>query len=165
MKRWWMLTIMLLVLIPAVFAMGRKAARETRTVHAYDSVMVREGITGRVEIWEGNFMPMMAPGKAGGKIIPGAGLRVRIHEPVRMSDGLATAQHDTVRSKLVVEAVCDSSGHFRVAVRPGTYSVFVEHNGGWYANSWDGAGVQGAATVEPGKLSEILIKITDKATF
>jgi hypothetical protein len=43
--------------------------------------------------------------------------------------------------------------------------VFVEEKDGWYNNSWNGDGIQGPVTVEVGKMTETVIKITSKATF
>jgi hypothetical protein len=155
--------LLLMAATLSVTAMGRKAPKSPPP--SIDSMTAQAGISGRVEIWEGNFMPMVSPSKANGKILPGSGLRVRVYEPVTMAGGLASAQRDSVPAMLIAETICDSSGHFSVAAKPGTYSVFVERNGGWYANSWSGTGVQGQVVVLPYKNGEILIKITDKATF
>jgi hypothetical protein len=65
----------------------------------------------------------------------------------------------------VAETLCDNDGRFFIPLPPGDYSVFVEEEGGWYFNGWNGEGVQGGVTVEPDKRIEILIKITTKATF
>jgi len=145
-------------------AMGRKDAKP-RLVSVTDTTVVREGITGRVEIWEGNFMPMIEPARRNAQIKPCAGCRVRVHEPVIVGGGLVSARRDTVLTPLVAEVVCDSMGHFSSPVKPGTYSVFVEENGGWYFNGWNGDGVQGAVTVLPDSVTEIIIKVTTKATF
>jgi len=160
-------------LIPVVFVlslavvalpMGRKEAPAQKSVPV--SALPATGIRGRVEIWEGNFMPMIAPGRSGGTITPGAGRRVRALEPVRLTaQGLAQARRDTVNTPLIAETVCDSAGHFFLAVPPGTYSVFVEERGGWYYNGWNGEGVQGAVIVSPDSAAAIVIKITAKATF
>jgi hypothetical protein len=145
--------VLVLALAAVALSMGRKEAPAT-------------GIRGNVEIWEGNFMPVISPGTSGGKIIPGAGRRVRAHEPVHVSaQGLAQARRDTVTTPLVAETVCDSAGHFFLAVPPGTYSVFVEENGGWYYNGWNGEGIQGAVTVPRDSIAAVVIKITTKATF
>jgi hypothetical protein len=145
--------VFVLALTVAALSMGRKEVPAT-------------GIRGSVEIWEGNFMPMIGPGGSGGAITPGAGRRVRAHEPVRLSaQGAAQARRDTVMTRLIAETVCDSIGHFFLAVPPGTYSVFVEESGGWYYNGWSGDGVQGAVTVSSDSATAIVIKITAKAAF
>jgi len=156
--------VFVLALTVTALSMGRKEAPAQKSAPA--SAMPACGIRGSVEIWEGNFMPMIAPGRSGGAITPGAGRRVRAHEPVHMgAQGLAQARRDTVTTALVAETICDSSGRFFLAVPPGTYSVFVEERGGWYYNGWNGEGVQGAVTVPPDSVAGIVIKITSKATF
>lgn len=146
----------------AVWAMGRKQADETP---APPPATVTQGVTGKVEIWEGNFMPMVEPSRGGGTITPGAGLRVRLHEPVTMGGGLASARRDSVATKLVAEAVTDNLGRFAMSAAPGLYSIFVEQDGAWYYNGWNGDGVQGAVTVPPDSVADVLIKVTTKATF
>lgn len=165
MMRRWMLVVFVLALTSVGLTMGRKESSVQKDVAA-DSVLHRSAISGRVEIWEGNFMPVVAPGKIGGTITAGANRRVRVHEPVKLSPGgLAQARRDTVLTTLIAETVSDSAGQFSVSVSPGTYSVFVEENGGWYYNGWNGDGVQGGVTVLSDSTSDILIKITTKATY
>lgn len=136
-------------------AMGRKEKQPKVTT----------GIQGKVEIWEGNFMPMIDPKSSRNKIIPGSDRRVRVYKPVKAEGDMASAKRDSVTSELVGESVCDKEGQFVFSVPAGKYSVFVEEGGGWYANGFDGDGVQGAVTVTEGKLTEVTIKITSKATF
>lgn len=161
--------IFLIVFVLALTAVGLTMGRKESSVQkgaVADSTQKTCGIFGRVEIWEGNFMPVIAPGKTGGTITAGAGRRVRAHEPVRLSPGgLAQTRRETVPTKFIAETVCDSTGRFFLNVPPGTYSVFVDENGGWYYNGWNGDGVQGGVTVLPDSSSEIIIKITTKATY
>lgn len=154
-----------LLLAVIVIASGRKDAPKQEDAPPAEITETRQGISGRVEIWEGNFMPMIEPAQRSGQITPGAGRRVRAHEPVVVSGGLAPSKRDSVAMPLIAEARCDSLGEFFLPVLPGKYSVFVEDDGGWYFNGFDGDGVQGACIVDSGKVSEILIKITTKATF
>ncbi|MCB9367010.1 MAG: hypothetical protein H6506_02515 [Calditrichaeota bacterium] len=146
----------MLLLAASVMGMGRKEAKNQ------DPPAPISGVTGRVEIWEGNFMPPIEAERRASQITPGANLRVRLHEPVR---GLPGAMVDSVASAMVFETMTDDSGDFTIPAQEGTYSLFVEDSEGWYANSWDGAGIQGAVVVEPKKMTEILIKNTRKATF
>jgi len=154
-----------LLMVVIAVASGRKDAPKKEDASPEEMTDTRQGISGRVEIWEGNFMPMIEPAQRSGQITPGAGRRVRAHEPVVVSGGLAPSKRDSVATPLIVEAVCDSLGEFFLPAPPGKYSVFVEDDGGWYFNGFDGEGVQGACAVDSGKVSEILIKITTKATF
>lgn len=149
--------VLLAVLALSVMAsaMGRKEKK---------SAGIQTGIKGKVEIWEGNFMPMTDPKSGGGKVTPASDRMVRLYEPVH-SGGLAKARQDSISTKLVAEAKCNAAGEFVLEAPPGKYSIFVEEGGGWYFNGFDGEGVQGAVTVEAGKLTDFTIKITTKATF
>ncbi len=152
-SRWIALAILSVVVIAS--AMGRKEKKAA----------VQTGVKGKVEIHEGNFMPMTDPKSSGnGKVTPGAGRRVRLHEPLKV-EGLMSAKRDSIPSVLVAETVCDKNGEFVLPARAGQYSIFVEDAGGWYFNGFSGDGIQGSVTVEEGKLSEIVIKITSKATY
>ncbi len=126
---------------------------------------LKQGIRGRVEIWEGNFMPMVDKSSSNNKITPGAGRRVRLHEPLKVGGGIASSKHETIPTPIVAEVMADSAGRFAMAAAPGSYSIFVEDSGGWYNNGWNDQGIQGAVTVKPDSVSEVLIKITNKATF
>jgi hypothetical protein len=167
--RW--LPLLLLALAALALGMGRKEAPE-RHVGAPDVAdaplvtdSTSEGIHGVVEIWEGNFMPPVDPQRSRGTIVPGARRRVRAHEPLKMAGGLASARRDSVPTRLVAETRTDARGRFFLPVPAGTYSVFVEEDSSWYFNGWSGDGIQGSVTVEAGKPSELLIKITTKAAF
>ncbi|MBI5059749.1 hypothetical protein HZB60_08220 [candidate division KSB1 bacterium] len=143
----------LLSLTALSFAMGKKEKADS-------------GIRGKVEIWEGNFMPMTDPNSASNKIKPGAGRVVRVFAAVKAeSEEVRQIRAGEDGPAVIKEIVCNEQGEFIVNLPPGKYSVFVEEGQGWYSNSIDGAGVQGAVTVEPGKLAELTIKITSKATF
>ncbi len=160
---------MLLAVAALALGMGRKEAPERHTATISNPATVidttAEGIHGTVEIWEGNFMPPVDPQHPRGKILPGAQRRVRAYEPVTTAGGLASARRDSVPTRMIAETVTDSSGRFFLPVRPGVYSVFVEEDSSWYFNGWNGEGIQGAVTVQAGKPSAMLIKVTTKATF
>lgn len=146
----------MLLMAASVLGMGRKEAKNQDPPPAPIS-----GVTGTVEIWEGNFMPMIDKDRRDKQIRPGSGLRVRLHEPVKGAGGPTL---DSVATALIGEAVCDDHGRFTIPAQAGLYSIFVEDSGGWYANGWDGDGVQGPVTVEPMKMTEIVIKNMRKAT-
>jgi hypothetical protein len=158
-KHWIAILLIGLLCAPILQAMGHKQKADKPRAG------ITQGVRGRVEIWEGDFMPMSDSHGARGKILPGAGRRVRVYESLKAAGGNVSAKLDSVPSVVIAETVCDSSGHFEMVVPPGRYSIFAEEKGGWYFNGWSGDGTQGAVTVEPQKVSEILIKITNKATF
>lgn len=146
----------MLVVAISVMGMGRKEAKNQ------DAPAPISGVTGKVEILEGNFMPMIDKERSEKQTKPGAGLRVRLHEPVK---GLPGAVVDSIQTPLIAETTCDDKGMFTIPVKEGTYSLFIEDGNSWYANGWDSNGVQGAVVVEPMKMTEVLIKNTRKATF
>ena len=160
-----------LALILSLSAMtGTMCCKRTRTTADPKTELaganaVTTGITGRVEVWEGNFMPLIAPERRQNQIKPAVARRVRVYQPVHIEGGLADAKRDTIPTPLVAETVTDSSGHFAVSVASGTYSIFAEENGGWYNNGWSEKGIQGEVTVTEGKTTDVVIKITTKATF
>ena len=158
-KHFGLILLVLVCCVGLATAMGKRNAPEKHAAAPVDS---SQGIRGKVEIWEGDFMPMVDPKSTRNKILPGSGRKVRVFSPYKMSGG---AKLDSVASNVIAESRCDSAGIFFVATEPGDYSVFVEDNGGWYANSWNGQGVQGAVTVEAKKITTLQIKITSKATF
>lgn len=143
-----------------LLAMGRhEAARSAK------SFSVEQGVAGKVEIWEGNFMPMIG-GPPGGKITPAAGRRVRVHEPFNAREsGQLSALHDTIPTPLVAEIRTDSSGQFLLPLDVGAYSIFVEEDRGWYFNGWDGQGFQGLIRIDSAKVTKQDIRITTKAVF
>lgn len=149
--------VAMLILAASVMGMGRKEAKNQDAPPAPIS-----GVTGKVEIWEGNFMPPVDISVRSKQIKPGAGLRVRLHEPVK---GLSGVSADSIETTLVAESLCDENGIFTIPAKAGTYSLFVEDGTSWYANGWNSDGVQGAVIVEPMKMTEVLIKNTRKATF
>jgi hypothetical protein len=143
----------LLSLAALSFAMGKKEKADT-------------GIRGKVEIWEGNFMPMTDPNTTKNQVKPGAGRKVRVFDAVKAdSESARKIALGESGPSPVKEVVCNDEGEFTVNLKPGKYSVFVAEGTGWYANAFDGEGYQGAVTVEAGKLADLTIKITKKAVF
>jgi hypothetical protein len=141
--------------------MGRRNAPEKHAATVVQDTL--QGIRGHVEIWEGDFMPMVDPKSSRNKIIPGSGCKIRVFQPVKLTS--SKAKMDSVPAPMIAKTACDSQGNFVVYVPAGDYSLFVEDNGGWYANSWNGQGIQGAVTVEAKKFTTVQLKITSKATF
>ncbi|MFH1010380.1 MAG: carboxypeptidase-like regulatory domain-containing protein [bacterium] len=126
---------------------------------------IEQGVAGKVEIWEGNFMPMVG-GSPSGKITPAPGRRVRIHEPFNSREfGKFDALQDTIPMPLVAETRTDSSGEFFMSLPVGTYSIFVEEDGKWYFNGWDGEGFQGLVRVDSSTVTQQNIRITIRAVF
>jgi len=160
MRRCAPLILVVLAIGAAVLAMGRREAP-----HSAQFFAVEQGVAGTVEVWEGNFMPMVNEPPGGSKT-PAADRRVRIHEPFNAKEaGSFEARQDTISTPLVAETRTDSRGQFLVPLEVGTYSIFVEDEGGWYFNGWDGHGFQGLIRIDSGKVTQQDIHITTKAVF
>jgi hypothetical protein len=147
-------------LIVNLFAMGRREAPASAK-----SFAVEQGLAGKVEVWEGNFMPMVS-GSPRGTITPAAGRCVRIHEPFNSREyGKFDALQDTIPTRLVAETRTDSSGQYFFSLPIGTYSIFVQEGERWYFNGWDGEGFQGIVRVDSGKVTQQDIRIMTNAVF
>ncbi|MBU1935920.1 hypothetical protein KKG05_00845 [bacterium] len=143
----------------SLLAMGRKEAPRS------EEPIVEQGVAGKVEIYEGNFMPTIGQ-PPGGKVTPAARRRVRVHEPFNaLEAGQMTARRDTVPTPLVAETITDSIGEFRMMLPVGKFSIFVEEDSGWYFNVWDGQGFQGLITIDTNEVKDMNIRITTKAVF
>ena len=129
------------------------------------SAAITTGIVGRVEVWEGNFMPPIAPERRANQIKPGAGRRVRVHEAVRIQGDMAQAKRAEVATPVIAEVMADSAGRFAISIPAGVYSIFAEDDGGWYYNGFSTNGIQGEVAVTEGQTTEVVIKIQCKATF
>ena len=151
--------ICVFIITISLLAMGRKEAPRS------EEPVVEQGVAGKVEIYEGNFMPSIGT-PPGGKITPAVRRRVRVHEPFNsLEAGGMTARRDTVPTLLVAETITDSIGEFRMMLPVGKFSIFVEEDSGWYFNVWDGHGFQGLITVDTNEVKEMNIRITTKAVF
>lgn len=142
------------------YGMGRREAPPPAK-----SFAIEQGVAGKVEIWEGNFMPMVN-GPPRGQITPAPGRRVRIHEPFDSREvGKFDALQDTIPTPVVAETRTDSSGEFFLSLPVGAYSIFVEEDGKWYFNGWDGEGFQGLIQIDSCKVTTQDIRITIRAVF
>jgi len=124
---------------------------------------IAEGIKGRIEIWEGDFMP---PGK--GKIYYEKKV-VLIFEKTNLTNCQGEEGNPTfytkVNSRLIDSVVSDKDGYFSLSLPPGEYSLFVRERGLFYANLFDGDGFIFPVRVEKGKITEVNIRIDYKATY
>jgi hypothetical protein len=122
-----------------------------------------EGIKGRIEIWEGDFMP---PGK--GKVYYGK-KTVLVFEKTNLRDCQREEGNSTfytnVNSRLIDSVVSDGDGYFSLSLPAGEYSLFVRERGLFYANLFDGDGFIFPVRVEKGKVTEVRIRIDYKATY
>ncbi len=148
------------VLALALCGMGRREPPATAK-----SFAVEQGVAGKVEIWEGNFMPMVN-GPPRGKIMPAAGRRVRVHEPLNaLETGSTVAWHDTILTAQIAETLTDTAGQYFLSLPVGRYSIFAEEDSGWYFNGWNGEGFQGLIQIDSCKVTTQDVRIMTKAVF
>ncbi len=126
-------------------------------------IEMKEGIRGRVEIWEGDFMP---PSR--GKVYYEK-RTIFVFQKANLKDCIPEEGRPTfykeIRAHFVDSVVSDKDGYFSIALLPGEYSLFVREEGSFYANLFDGEGFVFPVKVEKGKMSEVNIRIDYKATY
>ncbi len=124
---------------------------------------IREGIKGRVEIWEGDFMPPPT-----GRVYYEK-KTILIFNKTHLKDVIPESTtstfYTTVRTHFVDSVISDQNGYFSCSLLPGEYSLFVREKGIFYANTTDGEGFILPVKVEKGKVTEVNIRIDYKATY
>ena len=127
-----------------------------------------QGIIGQIYWMEGNQMPMIV--EDGEEPIKQEKAKVqrtvKIYELTKVNQlEQANGLFSEPPTKLVAEVTSDESGHFKVGLPPGTYSVFTVEEGGFFANLFDQE-----MNVNPVEITEeewmiLNIKIDYKAFF
>ena len=127
-----------------------------------------QGITGRVEFWEGDFMPMV-PEESQSGIITFVEREICVFEKTTLDDVELAGEsslcfYKKIHTKLITSARSDENGNFKIGLLPGEYSVFVKENGTYYANGFSNDYIW-PVTIEENKYSDYDIKITYAAYF
>lgn len=126
---------------------------------------IQQGLEGTVQIVKGNNMPSpdLPPTKP--KPYP---TTVYIHAltsvaqlTVLNKSGLNSA----VLTPLIATVETDSTGHFRLELPPGQYSVFVKYKNGFYANWFNEKNQIGPSVVEEKKITQLNLLISAEASF
>ena len=124
-----------------------------------------QGIHGMVKEESGNRMP--GPGRELPPPIP-VKTTIYVYEPTSLSQ-VESANggpvYTAVKSKLIKSVETDEKGSFRIALPPGTYSLFAKVEGGFFANSFDGNNRIHPVVVEEDKFTEVDILINHKAVY
>jgi hypothetical protein len=130
------------------------------------SQTVTQGITGRITEVTGNQMPMEGTRSRTPKAVL---TTVYIYEPTHISQVTqvkdAPAEYTAISTKQVASITTDSTGHFTVALPPGSYSVFVGHKKRLYANLFDSRNNIALFTVEENKLTTVNLTISSSAVY
>ena len=127
-----------------------------------------QGLTGRVEYWEGNFMPVV-PEQSPDGIITYVEREICVFEKTSLDDVELAGEgnlcfYNKINTKLITKARSDENGNFKIGLPPGMYSVFVKENGTYYANGFSDDYIW-PVTIEENMFSEYDIKITYAACF
>ncbi len=135
------------------------------SVKKTDSSVINQGITGRITEQTGNRMPMK---DAVPETPKGVVSTVLIYEPTHISqvtrEGTAPV-YTAIRTKLVASVETDSTGNFTVALPVGNYSLFVKQGKNFYANLFDTNNNIALFTVAEGKLTNVNLTVSNKASF
>ena len=124
---------------------------------------INQGISGKIFLKIGNAMP--SPGR---KIDPATPVArtVLIYELTRRSDAIANGTlFSHLKTKLIAKTNSDTTGYYAVALPIGKYSVFVEVEGGLFANLFDDQGNINLIEVKKDCLSKKDIVINNLAVY
>jgi len=126
--------------------------------------VVRQGIFGKVTYISGNQMP--SPDKRGKSVDKGVVRWLAIYELTDSKQVSGQApMYTQVRSKLVTRVQSDAEGQYKCSLYPGRYSVFVEENNEFFANSIDNEGYIASVQVKTKTVTELNIRINYKALY
>lgn len=127
------------------------------------TVHIKQGISGKIFLKIGNAMP--SPGR---KIDPGTPVArtVLIYQLTRRADAVANGTlFSHLKTKLIAQTRSDTTGNYAVALPVGKYSVFVEVEGGLFANLFDDKGNINLVEVKRDSLSKKDIIINNLAVY
>jgi len=127
---------------------------------------IRQGISGTVEFWEGDFMPTVYPQVPTGTVTSVV-REVRIHEATSMSEVAVSSPggfFSEVRTPLVAAVESADDGTFAVNLPAGTYSLFVVEDGRFYANRMSQEFIQ-PVTVKREEVTPVRVKIDYLAAY
>ncbi len=128
---------------------------------------IDQGVWGRIEFWEGDFMPGPRPPKGTVRFVQRP---VFVFEKTHFRDvvpdrKLGPIFYTEIYTNLIANTESNSNGYFQVSLPEGSYSLFVQEQGRYYANGGDGQGYILPVTVTKGSVKRLDIRIDYKATF
>ena len=134
-----------------------------------ETLPITQGIRGKVEIREGNFMP--GPDRTNPKAIraPQGQPAIRelfIYERTKQSQVKANGVfYADIQTKLITTVKSKADGTFQVSLKPGIYSLFSKEPGGLFANQMDGEGYIFPVEVKAGEVTEVEFIIDYNASY
>jgi hypothetical protein len=119
----------------------------------HSKVTITEGISGTVTKRTGNCMPVVDSNNTTCKEVP-VHRNVYIYEYTTLNNikgDIKDFQPPATQLKALIKT--DAEGFYQYNIGPGIYSIFVEENGAFYANSIDAQGGINPVEVIAGKVS------------
>lgn len=124
---------------------------------------IRQGISGKVLLKMGNAMPSLNHKTSEGAPVS---RMVFIYELTRRTDAIANGTlYSHIKTRLVAKTQSDTTGYYAIALPAGKYSVFVETQGGLFANIFDDKGNISMVEVKKDSVSKRDIVINNLAVY
>jgi hypothetical protein len=128
---------------------------------------ITQGFWGRVEFWEGDFMPRPPTEKSTGTITCVC-RKILIYELTHYNQVHSVPENSAFFDRIFTSRVAitwsNAEGYYQIALPSGHYSLFVEENGLFYANRFDDGDIQ-PVIVLPDSITRYDIKIDYKACY
>ena len=126
---------------------------------------IKQGIEGYVYRISGNQMP--SPGKKpstpkGTKTTIYFYALTNINQAVKQA---GTSFYTNLKTKFINKTESDSTGHFKIKLPPGDYSIFTKKDTLFFANWFDNNNNIAPAKVLPGKMSSVEIRVDYDAAY
>ena len=126
---------------------------------------IQQGISGSVKWYEGNLMPTVGDNSAQRR---GKAVQRKLHVYELTNRNQATEKSgffSELSTKQVATVTTDSRGQFQLSLPEGKYTVLVEEEAGLYANRFDGKGYIAPVEIEPGRVTQLEIRVDYQATY
>ncbi|MDX5339893.1 MAG: carboxypeptidase regulatory-like domain-containing protein [Cyclobacteriaceae bacterium] len=125
-----------------------------------------EGITGTITWLEGNQMPVISDSGDSREKAKPIQRKVLVYPLLKFSDmHLENELFKAPRISPLAEVESDGKGNYSIPLAPGRYSVFIQEDGGLFANIFDGEGNVMPVTVKEGQWTLVDIQVNYKAAF
>ncbi|MEN9598352.1 MAG: hypothetical protein RL596_663 [Bacteroidota bacterium] len=135
-----------------------------KSVKTQQVTTISQGIRGIVEQITGNQMPRIGREPDKPKPFPTTIFFYAPTDLTQVSRVDQTPLYTTIYTKLIATVETDSLGRFTANLPVGTYSVFVQVEKKFFANSFDIRNNISLASVDENKLTDIKILVNHKAT-
>jgi hypothetical protein len=123
-----------------------------------------QGVEGQVRWFQGDLMPGIDK-----EPVEGVPVKREIYF-FRITRTSEAKMHDQVfyndiQTELIKKIWTDNKGHFRVELKPGSYSVFTKEPQGYFANRFSADGLINPVEVSEGEVTEVMIRIDYAAAY